>query len=422
MITKETLTAAVPDAKKYGDTLFATSVQILKDSQFDSGGTGASLIGTRYAGHCYPRDHGYATRAFMAAGEKKCTEKALDYILTCEVDEHNVMFQRYDEQGKSASYKPPQIDGNAQTILSTTKYLENGENPEKLAPYHPQLKKLTEGILGQTQHFANGSLVEGINGIIEFPPFEQGFDLYTNAVCYRALKNIAGHPEILGEDELVQQAETTADNIQKGIRKYLRFEEKDTFFTGIRREPSVSEISLPFPKNYLALSDFEVFEDNEGKEMVQRGLVYHLEGTQNDDLGGFNRYHAFMGRHNFGNGPWPMVMLRLAQHYIQAGERDKAKECFDWVMNVAKNNKDKPGQLPEHVSTREAFTSARDTFNRLDETAPRPAKGQEYVLIESSKTMQEEGVAYAVNPLVWSHSQFILAWTNYTADTPVHNY
>ncbi len=421
MITKETLTAPVPEAKKYGKTLFATSIQVLKDSQFDTGGTSASLVGTRYAGHCYPRDHGYATRAFMAAGEKECADKALTYILTCELDENNVMFQRYDEQGKSDSYKPPQIDGNAQTLLSATKYLEAGENPEALTKHHPQIQKLTQGILGQTQDFADGSLVEGINGIIEFPPFEQGFDLYANAVSYRALTNIAGHPEILGDD-LADQAKITAKNIQNGIRHYLRYDEEDTFFTGIRREPSVSEIKMPFPKNYLALSDFDVFADEEGKDMVQRGLTYHLEGTKNDDLGGYNRYHELMGRHNFGNGPWPMVMLRLAQHYIQTGERAKADECFDWVMNVAKRNIDKPGQLPEHVSTQKAFQSARDTFDRLDATAPRPAKGKEYVLILQSRTYKEEGVAYAVNPLVWSHSQFILAWTDYTANTPVHNY
>lgn len=421
MIKKSSLTAPVPDATEYGNTLFATSVKVLIDSQFESGGTGASLKGTRYAGHCYPRDHGYATRAFIAAGLKEFAEKALSYILTCELSDNNIMYQRYNLSKKSASYKPPQIDGNAQTILAATRYLDTENIPEIVMKYSSQLNKLTKGILKQTHNFTNGSLVEGINGIIEFPPFEQGFDLYTNAVSYRALKNISQHPEILG-DALAKNAEDTAQNIQKGIMSYLRFKEKDTFFTGIRREPSVSEIKIPFPKNYLALSDFEVFEDSQGKEMVKRGLTYHLEGTKNEELGGFNRYHELMGRHNFGNGPWPMMMLRLAQHYIQSNEHSKAKECFNWVMNVAKNNKDKPGQLPEHVSTKEAFTSARDTFTRLDETAPRPAKGQEYTLINNSKTMQEDGIAYAVNPLVWSHSQFILAWTDYTADTPVHNY
>lgn len=162
------------DFTEYGELLYTKSLDILSLSQLSTGGTTASLPGTRYAGHVYPRDHGYATRAFIAANDFDRAEKALDFILTCELDPTGVMFQRYDEHGKNASYKPPQIDGNAQTLLSLATFCARTKDILLLKKHKKHIAQLLEGINKKTSHFKNGSLVQSINGIIEYSAFEAG--------------------------------------------------------------------------------------------------------------------------------------------------------------------------------------------------------------------------------------------------------
>ena len=398
----------VNDFKEYGEKLYQKSLAILIASQLAKGGTTASLPGTRYAGNIYPRDHSYAIRAFLTTNEIIRAEQSLVFILNCERSNEGIMYQRYNEQGKNASYKPSQIDGNAQTIISIADFVRKTDNTSLIKTYKSKINHIIDGILSQTNHFTNGSLVAAMNGIIEYGPFEAGYEIYTNAVCYRALKDAA----VFLKDKTL---DVTAEKIKNGIATYLYYPERETFIPCIRKEPDVSYILLPNLKSFLALIDFDVFSANDHR--IKTSLTYHLEGTKNHELGGYNRYHDLMDRHNFGNGPWPMVMLRLAQYYLKAKEHQKAEACLSWVINVAKNNKDTILGIPEHIASKTSFKAEHAAFKRINETAPRPAKGKEYKTIESSKTYKELGLAYAVNPLVWSHAQFILAWNDYLLET-----
>jgi len=413
---KSLLTQKVTDFQKTGELIFQKSSTILIQAQMDSGATGASLQGTRYGGFCYPRDHAYATRAFLTLHDSQRALLALKYILSCEIDPYDIMYQRYDAQGVNASYKPPQIDGNAQTLLSVTSFLD--QTSQSLSDYLPRIKQLTQGILSQLHHFEHGSLVYAINGIIEYSPFEAGYDLYTNAVSYGAFTSLAKHKTFIGS-EIAEEALYAAQRIKAGIHYYLYYEKGQTFIPCLRAEPDSSLVILPNLKSYLALSDFAVFSSDD--PILRTGLLYHLDGTKNQELGGYNRYHELMSRHNFGNGPWPMVMLRLAQHYLKTKDTKKAEECFTWVLNAALNNLDMPYCLPEHISSKASFEDEYNIFKKINETSPRPAKEKEYVLMQKSKTMKQLGLAYAVNPLVWSHAQFIEAWRQLYPDTLSHN-
>lgn len=386
-----------------GHRLFTKSIEILKAAQLPTGGTTASLPGTRYAGHVYPRDHGYATRAFIVAEEMESAERAITYILSCELDQDGVMYQRYDEHGKNSSYKPPQIDGNAQTLLSLAEYIKATGKTELLRDKRTQIDMLLAGIKSKTAHFPHGSLIYCINGIIEYSSFEAGYEIYTNAVSYRAIKEIAALMKNIKLDEL-------AEKMKSGIESYLYYPSLQTFIPCLRREPDVSYVLLANSKSFLAIVDHDIFAVDDTR--ITSSLSYHLDQTRNKELGGYNRYHFLMDRHNFGDGPWPMVMLRLAQYYNKIGDKEKVEECFTWVLNVAKNNLDQPDVLPEHVSTDKSFLTEYEAFKQLNETASRPAKEKEYELIKGSRTYNELGLAYAVNPLTWSHSQFILAWTD----------
>lgn len=406
------------DFTKVGNLVLVKSSEILSEAQATTGGTSASLYNTRYTNYCYPRDHGYATRAFIALGDYVRALNALRFILTCPLSEENSYYQRYSLQGQNASYKPPQIDGNAQTLLSVARYCKK-VNRTDCHIFAPKIIKIIDGILAHKHTFHHGSLIYSLNGILEYTPFEKGFELYTNAVCYRALLDIAAYPELIGHTR-AKKLQSEAESIQKGILYYLYNTTEKTFYSCMRTEPDVSMVPLANLKSFLALADFEVVKNTDKR--LTLSLEYHLNGTRNSDLKAYNRYHSLMNRHNFGNGPWPLVMLRLAHYYLWTQQQEEAMKCLSWVLNAAKNNLDYPLLLPEHIATKEAFLKEYLLFKKLNEIAERPAKEKEYRQILASKTMRDLKLAYAVNPLVWSHAQFILTWTDIKADTPSHNY
>jgi GH15 family glucan-1,4-alpha-glucosidase len=158
----------------------------------------------------------------------------------------------------------------------------------------------------------------------------------------------------------------------------------------------------------LSLIDYDIFSVDDPR--IQLSLEYHLKGTKNEELGGYNRYGIEIGRNNFGNGPWPMVMLRLASAYHKMSDKNNVKKTLSWIVNVALENED-PYALPEHVSTRKEFEYEYELFKIVDLTSPRPKKQEEYEAIRQSANYIKNHMAYSINPLVWSHAQFILLWT-----------
>jgi GH15 family glucan-1,4-alpha-glucosidase len=368
------------------------STEVLENAQLTTGGVAASLAGTRYAGNVYPRDHAYATRAFISIKNFERAKKALEFILECPLSEDNIMYQRYNEKKENSSYKPPQIDGNAQTIISVHEYTKSANDRSIFEKYQKKITALLDGIYKQTHTFPHGNLTYTINGIIEFAPFEQGYDLYTNACVYKALK----------ESHLDEEAE----KIKKGIEYYLYYPQYGGFMPCLRSEPDASLVLSAHLKAFLALTDFDIFAPDD--ERIVKSLEFHLNGTKNSEVGGYNRYSYEIGRHNFGNGPWPMVMLRLADYYRKSHNEKKMQEIVEWVLNIAEKNIDIPFGLPEHVVAKDEFLKTYEGFKKMDEVSPRPAKKTEYETILKSRVFSEKSLAYAINPLMWSHAQFLI--------------
>ena len=46
-----------------------------------------------------------------------------------------------------------------------------------------------------------------------------------------------------------------------------------------------------------------------------------------------------------GNNPWPIATLWMGMYYLEAGEKQKAKECLKYVVNTANQH----GFLAEQV-------------------------------------------------------------------------
>lgn len=405
------LNKPVENRSESAQTLYDKSIEVIVSSQISTGGTAASLKGSRYAGHVYPRDHAYTTRAFVAAGKHAEAKQALVYILNTELSEDGVMYQRYDQNQQSTSNKPPQIDGNAQTLIALADYMKATRDGELVERYKDRITQLEKGLQHHTHEFSQGHLVYSINGIIEFSPFEEGFEIYTNAcavAAYRALAYL--YSEVFNDSFHAEQYQLRADSIRKGIKAYLYIPEYKGFVACVRTEPNPSVVTIANLKSFLALIDFDIFDVN-SKE-IQESLSVHMEGTWNPEIGAYNRYGEAIGRHNFGNGPWPMVMLRLAEAQVKAGNKEEARKAFDWVLNVALLNEEVPMGLPEHVVTKEELLKEFHGFMRTFDINPREERKNEYEKNEKSTMLKKHDIAYPINPLIWSHAQYVLVWKN----------
>lgn len=403
------LTKPVEKRAEVAQQLYDKSIEIILQSQLSTGGTTASFKGSRYAGHVYPRDHAYTTRALVASGKYAEAKQALVYILNTELSDEHVMYQRYDQNQASTSNKPPQIDGNAQTLIALAEYYKATRDGELVERYKERILLLEKGLQFHTHEFPKGSLVYSINGIIEFAPFEEGFEIYTNACAVAAYRSLSSlFMEVFGDAFQKEQYVIKADSIKYGIEHYLFIPEYGGFVGCVRTEPNPSVATIANLKSFLALIDFDVFDPL--SEMIQKSLQFHLEGTWNEDIGAYNRYGEAIGRHNFGNGPWPMVMLRLAEAYTKMDKRKEAQKALDWVLQVALLNDEVPLGLPEHVVTKEELLKEFHGFMKTYDINPREERKKEYEKNEKSTLMVKHSIAYPINPLIWSHSQYVLVW------------
>ncbi|MCX7996679.1 MAG: hypothetical protein N2691_02855 [Patescibacteria group bacterium] len=402
-------TGRIENRADIGARVYRKSLEVLREAQYPEGGTSPSFEGSRYAGNIYPRDHAYAILAYTSAGLYVEAKKALTFILTAERSANEVLFQRYGQDQKSSSNKPPQIDGNALTVLALADYVRKTGDTEFAKRHRSDLEQLLSGLSHSLNTFPKGDLIFGINGNIEFAPYEEGFELYTNACAVAAFRD-AGElfSGILNDATYGENCSRTANRLRDGMANYLYIPEYGGFVPLIRREPNPSVVEVANLTAFQALTDFVVFPLDD--ERIRTSMAFHLAGTKNELMAGYNRYAASIGRHNFGNGPWPREMLRQAWYFARIGDSEQARECLDWCLHVALLNEEVPLGLPEHVVPREEMVKEYNVLMRTFDVIGREERKKEYEKNIGGVMDTKYGVCYPVNPLVWSHAMFVIVW------------
>ena len=77
------------------------------------------------------------------------------------------------------------------------------------------------------------------------------------------------------------------------------------------------------------VTPFKVFEPKEKKVL---NTIERINMTLRTYTGGYLRYE---NDNYMGGNPWTIANLWLADYYIEAGDKKKAKECFNYVVNSA---------------------------------------------------------------------------------------
>jgi len=369
-----------------GEELYWKSIEVLKKLQLSNGAILASPPNSRYP-YIYPRDHAICILGLIDAGLFKRAKKGLSFILKAQKGK-GFFPQRLDRKGKNKSYKPAQLDNTALVLYAFAKYVKESGDKKFLKENLIKIEKSMKYL--KSQFNKKFGLFFTLNSIHEFPPYETGLEIWSNTICYAALKELQG----LGFN-------FNLDKLKKSIEKY--FWNGDYFIKNIRLGDS-SSVAKDIDASSYAIADFNVLSDSNKK--IASSVREMEKELWHPRLGGICRYKKYIGRNNGGYGPWPHFTLMLARHWIKLGNKRKADMYLNWIFKIAYN-----GLLPEHIAEKDEFEEWVGEYKK----AGLLRKDRKIMLknIRKSEMFKKKGLAYSVLPLAWPHAEFIRTWNLY---------
>ncbi len=382
--------------KKKAESLYKKSISILKKVQLENGGCLATPKGERYP-YVYPRDHAIILLAFLSAGKVKEARKGLEFIFKSQLD-NGAFPQRLDTEGKDASYKPIQLDGTALVLYAFARYCKESKSKSFQSKYWAKASKAAEYIIKWVQE--DKGLAFTPNSIHEFPPAEEGLEIWANAASSAALMELSELEN--GSDKEMERFKEEANRIKKGIVTYMWNPRIKGFIKNIRLKESSSVLTDPDASTY-GVADFGVLSDDDKR--IKQDVKRIEKNLWHKKLGGLCRYPKHEGRNNGGWGPWPHFTLMVARHFIRTGQKKKADDYINWVIKIGQNN-----LLPEHIATVNEFEEYVTDYGRAGLLRP-----DRKILIENARKNKafKKGVAYITTPLAWPHAEFIRTWNLY---------
>jgi len=335
--------------------------------------------------------------AFNSAKKFKEAKKALKFILKSQLDS-GAFPQRLNEKGKDASYKPIQIDGSGLTIYAFCDYVKKSGDLAFGKKHWNCVTKFFKYVKSALD--TGRGLVFTPNSVHEFPPTEEGLELWANGVCSAAFREAFDVSKLIKQEN--EELLNMANKIKEGIDKYMWNSRVKGYIKNIRLRES-SSIIAHVDVAVLALSEFNVFPVS--WKRVRLSIQRVQKFLWNKELGGICRYPKFEGRNNGGWGPWPHFTLMMADYFIFVKNKKKAEKYINWVLKIAYKNK-----LPEHLATVKEFNEYVTDFSEAAILRP-----DRLTMIENTKKnpLFKKGIAYVTLPLAWPHAQFIITWNLY---------
>lgn len=353
-------------------SLLKVSISIIKSHMDNNGSIVASsdysffkIYGDGY-NYCWPRDAAIASHALDVLGYGELALKHYNFIKDV-VSSEGFVFHKYNPDKTLASswhpwiYKgnrilPIQEDETALEVWAIS-------NHYKL---YKDLEQLTE-IYRRFFYPAIKFLMRFISDGLPKPSFDLweerfGIHIYTVSTVYGALKEGSLLLRDFGDESLAEEAKEIADEIKDEALKQLT--ENDRF---IRR------LTEDYTKDYTVDASMispALFGLIDARDKVMINTINLIENKLNVN-GGIIRYENDNYRKvkSLPN-PWLITTLWLSEYYSLLGNFEKANKYLKWVISVATPTK----HLPEQVDP-------------------------------------ETLLSTSVVPLVWSHAEFIIAYT-----------
>ena len=283
----------------------------------------------RYS-YCWPRDAVFIADAMRILKMNKEVEAFYNNFCKNTQSKNGMWEQRFYTDGTLAPCWGYQIDETASVIYGVYNYYENTNNIEFLKKNLKMCEKAMNFLMKYTQDVLEGNH----EFYLSYDLWEEneGVHTYSMAVIFAAMDSIIKMYNILipefANNRLKQEKmrkqiiliQKQLLEVKEYIIKSFYDKNKKTFVRNVDGKLDISLLGLVTPFNVFTAKDKKILNTVEKMNMCIRTYT-----------GGYLRYE---GDKYAGGNPWVIANLWLANYYIEAGERTKAKECFDFVVKT----------------------------------------------------------------------------------------
>ncbi len=269
-------------------------------------------------GYCWPRDALFINKAMLLLGMDDMVNKFYSVWADKTQLPSGLFEQRYYSNGNLAPSWGIQIDETASMIIGID------ELPNK-NDYASIVKNAAEGMIS----FLDDTFIS--RPCYDLWEERKDVHLYSNASIYKGFECARN---VLQNNDKYNHIVYEIDMIQPKLLEAIKSQLVENNLLKRSKYNSNTDISV-----LGSVVPFGVFSPNDN---VVINSVNKIESELLTNCGGYLRYKDDV--YNGGNA-WIISSLWLALYYLEIGNKDKAKELYDWVTNHA----DSMGFLAEQV-------------------------------------------------------------------------
>ncbi len=287
----------------------------------------------RYA-YTWPRDAVFITKAMDILGMKTEVDKFYKIFCKQTQSKDGRWEQRFFSDMRLAPCWGYQIDETASVVYGVYSHFEYTKNEKFLKETLPMcekaidfLKRYTKDILEDTKKYHVSydiwEMCEGIH-LYSLAAIYGAFDSMLK--IYKALgKNVSDFENNRLKDEKIQKSKLEIEELQVKIKNYINENMYDEEKKSYVRNAEDRKMDISF---IGAVTPFKLFTPNEKKVL---NTIERINLSLRTYTGGFQR---FEGDHYMNGNPWPIANMWMALYYLEKGEKEKAKENFDFVVKT----------------------------------------------------------------------------------------
>ncbi len=294
----------------------------------------------RYS-YCWPRDAIFITNALDILKMEKETERFYKTFCKMTQSKSGMWEQRFYTDGSLAPCWGYQIDETASVIYGVYNHYEHTNNLKFLKDTWKMCENATKYLKKYIQKVLDG--IDEVYKSYDLWEENEGIHTYSLATIFSSFEKMLAiydklKPTFEGNRLRLEKIEKEEAILRKYliqikdyILKNLYDNDKKSFVRNIDGKMDISLLGIVTP--------FKLFLPKEKKVL---NTIERMELTLRTYTGGYLRYE---GDTYAGGNPWVIANLWMASYYIEAGNKKKARECFDFVVKSAT----KHGFLPEQV-------------------------------------------------------------------------
>ena len=294
----------------------------------------------RYS-YCWPRDAIFITNSLDILGMTKETEKYYKTFCKMTQSKNGMWEQRFYTDGSLAPCWGYQIDETASVVYGIYNHYEHTKN----AKFLKDTLRMSESAIKFLKKYVQNVLDEKEEEYKSYDLWEEneGIHTYSLATIFSSFDAMIKIYEIVKPE--FEKNRLKIEKIEKELqilRKYLveiknyilknlYDNNKKTFIRNKDQKMDISLLGLVTP--------FKVIAPKE-KKMIN--TLERIELTLRTYTGGYLRYE---GDNYAGGNPWVIANLWMAEYCLEAGNKKKARECFEFVVKTATEH----GYLAEQI-------------------------------------------------------------------------